>query len=89
MLKEQFAEFGGRPLANMISAFYLLEGHIKACLSVNRSAELTSAQGLIAAGSIVDTRQLADEGLDLAQLGPMFSQHRAHPARHARRYRRP
>jgi 3-phenylpropionate/trans-cinnamate dioxygenase ferredoxin reductase subunit len=59
----------GRPEQRSFSAFYLLEGKIKACLSVNRSADLASAQGLIAAGKPVDPQQLADEGMDLAQLG--------------------
>ncbi|HVC79027.1 MAG TPA: FAD-dependent oxidoreductase [Chloroflexota bacterium] len=59
----------GNPDQRSFCAFYLQEGHIKACLSVNRSADLAKAQGLIAGGRAVEARQLADEGTDLAQLG--------------------
>ena len=59
----------GNPDQRSFCAFYLQEGHIKACLSVNRSADLAKAQGLIAGGRAVEARQLADEGMDLAQLG--------------------
>ena len=58
----------GRPEQHAFSAFYLLDGKILACLSVNRSAELATAQELIAAGRPVDPRQLADEGQELARL---------------------
>ncbi len=61
----------GNPDQRSFSAFYLLEGRIKACLSVNRSADLASARGLIAGGGTVEPRQLADEGMDLAQLGQL------------------
>jgi 3-phenylpropionate/trans-cinnamate dioxygenase ferredoxin reductase subunit len=49
-------------------AFYLLEGRIKACFSVNRSEDLGKAQTLMAAGRPVDPRRLADDSIDLAQL---------------------
>jgi 3-phenylpropionate/trans-cinnamate dioxygenase ferredoxin reductase subunit len=61
----------GNPDQRSFSAFYLQEGRIKACLSVNRSADLASARGLIAGGGAVEPRQLADESVDLAQLGQL------------------
>jgi 3-phenylpropionate/trans-cinnamate dioxygenase ferredoxin reductase subunit len=63
----------GNPAEHSFSAFYLLGGRLRACLSVNRFPDQLAATQLISAASRVDARQLSDEGVELEQL--LQSQH--------------
>ncbi len=58
----------GEPAERSFSAFYLLGGRLRACLSVNRSQDQEAAERLIAAGTPVDGRRLADETVDIGRL---------------------
>jgi len=58
----------GEPAEHSFSAFYLLGGRLRACLSVNRFQDQEAAERLIAAGTPVDGRRLADETVDVGQL---------------------
>jgi hypothetical protein len=55
----------GKPSEQSFSAFYLLGGRIRACLTLNRARDQKAARRLIQAGAMVDPERLADENVDL------------------------
>jgi 3-phenylpropionate/trans-cinnamate dioxygenase ferredoxin reductase subunit len=57
----------GSQAEHSFSAFYLLDGRVRACLSVNRFPDQAAARRLISAGSPVDGRRLADETVEIEQ----------------------
>jgi 3-phenylpropionate/trans-cinnamate dioxygenase ferredoxin reductase subunit len=58
----------GSTAEHSFSAFYLREGRVRACLSVNRFPDQAAARRLISAGTPVDGRRLADETVEIEQL---------------------
>lgn len=55
----------GKPSEQRFSAFYLLDGRIRACLTLNRARDQKAARRLIQSGAQVDAERLADEDVDL------------------------
>ena len=51
------------------AAFYLLEGRVRAVVSVDRPSDVRDSMSLIAAGGRADVAKLRDETVDLASLG--------------------
>jgi len=60
----------GRPADRSFSVFYLRERRIQAGLGINRFKDLSAIRRVMQSGAAVDPRRLADEDVDLRQLGP-------------------
>ena len=60
----------GKPSDHSFSAFYLADGRVRACLSVNRFRDQKAARRLISGGTPVDARRLSDEAVDLGTAFP-------------------
>lgn len=57
--------FRGDPSTRSFSAFYIVNGRLRAALSVNRITDQAPAERLIRAGVPVDEQRLSDEGTEL------------------------
>ncbi|MDI6858569.1 MAG: FAD-dependent oxidoreductase [Dehalococcoidia bacterium] len=59
--------FRGDPATRSFSAFYVVNGRLRAALSVNRITDQAPAERLIRAGVPIDEQRLSDEGIELEQ----------------------
>lgn len=59
--------FRGDPATRSFSAFYVVNGRLRAALSINRITDQAPAERLIRAGVRIDEQRLSDEGIELEQ----------------------